>query len=87
MSHYSSLIYCIFSPIKISWNLGPWIENLFISEYMNKPLSFFNGLIPLFIQWIDTDILSKQEAININTFLTKELRKDVLYVAISQVRT
>ena len=54
---------------------------------MNKPLSFFNGLIPLFIQWIDTDILSKQDAVDINTFLTKELRKDVLYVAISQVST
>ena len=30
---------------------GPWIENYFISYFMIKPLSFFNGLVPLFIQW------------------------------------
>ena len=64
---------------------GPWIENIFISKYMDKPLSFFNGLIPIFIQWIDTDIASKVDAIDINIFLTKELRKNVLYVAVSQV--
>ena len=52
---------------------------------MDKPLSFFNGLIPIFIQWIDTDIASKVDAIDINIFLTKELRKNVLYVAVSQV--
>ena len=23
---------------------GPWIENIFISHYIDKPLSFFNGI-------------------------------------------
>ena len=52
---------------------------------MHKPLSFFNGLIPIFIQWIDTDIHSKSDAVRINQFLKKELRSNVLYLAISQV--
>jgi len=30
---------------------GPWIENYFIATFQNKDLSFFGGLIPLFIQW------------------------------------
>ena len=64
---------------------GPWLENLFIYNYMHKPLSFFNGLIPIFIQWIDTDIQSKSDAVRINQFLKKELRSNVLYLAISQV--
>jgi hypothetical protein len=63
---------------------GPWIENLFISNYIDKPLSFFNGLIPIFIQWIDTDIASKRDARDINTFLKEVLKPDVLYFAVSQ---
>jgi hypothetical protein len=51
---------------------------------MNKPLSFFNGLIPIFIQWIDTDIASKKDARDINTFLKEALKPDVLYFAVSQ---
>ena len=26
---------------------GPWIENHYISHFMHKPLSYFNGLVPL----------------------------------------
>ena len=64
---------------------GPWIENIFIANYLKKPLSFFGGFIPLFVQWVDTDIVSKEEYTAINVFLKKELRPDVIYLAISQV--
>ena len=63
---------------------GPWIENIFIQNYMHKPLSFFNGLIPLFVQWIDTDIASKQDFADLNALLTEILRPNVLYMAVSQ---
>ena len=52
---------------------------------MKKPLSFFRGFVPLFVQWVDTDIVSKKEYVAINEFLKKELRPDVIYLAISQV--
>ena len=30
---------------------GPWLEDMFIKQFCcNKPLSFFGGLIPLFVQ-------------------------------------
>ena len=29
---------------------GPWIENYFISHFIEKPLHYFGGMIPLFIQ-------------------------------------
>ena len=35
---------------------GPWIENHFIQHFMSKPLSYFNGLIPLFVQWVDIHV-------------------------------
>ena len=35
---------------------GPWIENLFIDKFIGKPLSYFGGLIPLFIQWTDIHV-------------------------------
>lgn len=63
---------------------GPWIENLFIKSYMEKPLSFYNGLIPLFAQWIDTDLASKKDFDDLNALLTEVLRPNVLYVAVSQ---
>jgi hypothetical protein len=63
---------------------GPWLENLWISEYMKKPLSFFNGFIPLFIQWIDSQILRGQAFNYIHNELLHLLRPDVVYLAISQ---
>ena len=37
---------------------GPWLENHFISHFINKPLSYFSGLVPLFIQWTDLHVKS-----------------------------
>jgi hypothetical protein len=63
---------------------GPWVENLFISKYKEKPLSFFNGFIPIFVQWIDTQILRGRHFDNIHAELNAIIRPDVLYIAISQ---
>lgn len=40
----------------ISGYFGPWIENIFIDTFIEKPLSFFHGMIPLFIQWTDIHV-------------------------------
>ena len=31
---------------------GPWIENLYVEKFLPKPLASFNGLIPLFVQFV-----------------------------------
>jgi hypothetical protein len=61
---------------------GPWIENHFITAFIDKPLSYFNGLIPLFVQWIDNHLLNKLKEIEAE--LNKILRKDIIYFAVSQ---
>ena len=71
-------------------------ENHYIKNFIDKDLSYFNGFIPLFIQWTDLHVahMSRSEprynGINIpdhNDFLKKMiglLRTDVLYLAVSQ---
>ena len=70
---------------------GPWIENHYIEKFVDKPLSYFSGLIPLFIQFVDihvNDFLHRHK--NHPTYddiyhvLDKVLRHDVLYLAVSQ---
>lgn len=63
---------------------GPWIENIFISKFKSSPLHHFNGLIPLFVQWIDTQILRGRYFTAILEKLNTLLRPNVLYIAISQ---
>lgn len=63
---------------------GPWIENIFISTYMDKPLTYFQGFIPLFLQWIDTQISGNRHFEAIHNELNKLLRPNVLYLAVSQ---
>ena len=76
---------------------GPWIENLFIEHFIGKPLSYFNGMIPLFIQWTDMhvhEILYKNDT-KLDQYHTRLyqsmiidlesfIRDDVLYVTICQ---
>ena len=67
---------------------GMWIENLFIKSFIDKPFEYFNGLIPLFVQWSDYNIFhhygdGKNEE-EIFKPLANLLRKDVIYVAVSQ---
>lgn len=63
---------------------GPWIENIFIEQFLDRPLSYFNGFIPIFIQWIDVQLLGGRHFDNIKNQLSAILRPNVLYLAISQ---
>jgi hypothetical protein len=72
---------------------GPWLENLWIEKFLLKPLSFFGGLIPIFVQWTDMHVSFMKKALLKNgrqqwddtvDFLATHLRKDVLYVMVSQ---
>jgi hypothetical protein len=71
---------------------GPWIEDYFIDYFINQPLSYFNGFIPLFIQWTDIHCLDfepkKSKAIplfkDLNSLLKQILRPDVLYLLVTQ---
>ena len=64
---------------------GPWVENIFIANYSQRPLSFFRGFIPIFVQWIDTQILRGRHFDNLHHVLNGVLRPNVLYLAVSQV--
>lgn len=63
---------------------GPWIENMFISKFMSVPLHKYRGVIPIFVQWIDSQILRGRLFNNILNELNKVLRPNVIYLAISQ---
>ena len=67
---------------------GPWIENVFIDHFISKPLEFFNGLIPLFVQWIDHEIVmksrNKKEANELYFDLSSLLRPNVPYFLVTQ---
>jgi len=67
---------------------GPWIENLWIERFMNKSLSTFGSFIPLFVQWVDTEIFGHQVSHSyfddLHALLNIHLRPDVIYVTLSQ---
>lgn len=63
---------------------GPWLENIFITKFKDLPLHKFNGLIPIFIQWIDSQILRGRLFDNILMTLSTVLRPNVIYLAVSQ---
>lgn len=61
---------------------GPWIENIFISTFLDRPFTYFRGIFPLFIPW--TDLAVDKRLLEVNRFLTPHLRSDVLYMAVVQ---
>lgn len=71
---------------------GPWIENHFLSHFMTKPFEYFNGLVPLFVQWVDirtNQILNRRlPGIPLYDTLLRQLRevlrRDVIYLVVSQ---
>jgi len=63
---------------------GPWLENIFIQRFLDKPLSYFNGFIPIFIQWIDGQILRGHHFDNVHKALNQHLRSGVTYLAVSR---
>ena len=40
---------------------GLWIENHFIAAFRHRPLAYFGGLVPLFVQWVDYALVLKDE--------------------------
>jgi len=75
------------------WNdyKGPWIENIFISHFINSSLSTFGGLIPLFVQWTDIHVnhfetknASIPRFVDLPDNIAKLLRDDVIYFTVSQ---
>ena len=91
--HYIELLN-ITAPLRnvsMSWYAGyhgPWLENAFINEFCcDKPLSYFGGLVPLFVQWTDLWHLYKGEGWQLHPVgkqLFSKLRKDVIYLVVSQ---
>lgn len=76
---------------------GPWIENHFIRTFMGKPLEYFGGMVPLFIQWTDihvyelaTPVDRRNKSIPLYNGgkmfadIARLLRKDIVYAAVSQ---
>jgi hypothetical protein len=78
---------------------GPWIENHIIQKYKDKPLSYFRGLIPIFVQWVDIHVMSLNDTLKADSsslkisqqthgqipqIMQRLLRPDVLYVTVTQ---
>ena len=71
---------------------GPWMEDVFIATFCcDKPLSYFGGYIPLFVQW--TDLFHVDQDKNYTPTWYRQdysskffsmLRKDVVYLAVVQ---
>jgi hypothetical protein len=61
---------------------GPWIENYFIDAFIGKQLSFFNGMIPLFVQWVD--VMVAGDWAKVVKLMVEILRPDVLYFTVCQ---
>jgi hypothetical protein len=70
------------STIEYAGYKGPWAENLFLEKYYDKPLHFFNGLIPLFVQWLDFQVRTDYNYVAyIIAELKEVIRPNVLYFA------
>lgn len=63
---------------------GPWVENIFISHFENKPLEDFHGIFPLFVPWVDNQKMTEQIWKEIMDALSSVLRPNVIYLAVSQ---
>jgi hypothetical protein len=61
---------------------GPWIENIWIREFGNRSLYYFQGMVPLFFNWVDVYLVNKLPSMAAE--LTNILRPNVLYVTVSQ---
>lgn len=61
---------------------GPWIENVWINHFKDKPLAYFRGLFPIFLNWIDSEIVKDMPAMI--TALQSVIRKDCIYITVSQ---
>ena len=75
------------------------VENHYINYFMDKPFEYFNGFVPLFIQWVDLHAheielidlpadhprnTSIPSMATLMTALKDWLRTDVIYLVVSQ---
>ena len=63
---------------------GPWIEALFIERFISRPLEFFKGMFPIFVQWIENDHATRGTYNTLFDDLKRVLRRNVIYVIVSQ---
>lgn len=63
---------------------GPWIENHFINHFESQPVENFNGVVPLFVPWVDNQRNGEKIWNEIMQALKSVLRSDVIYLAVSQ---
>ncbi len=61
---------------------GPWVENIWYSHFNASSIENFGGMIPLFFNWVDTQI--KGELDVMIDELRKVLRPNVIYITVSQ---
>lgn len=61
---------------------GPWVENIWIEYFGNKPLTYFRGLFPIFLNWVDSDI--GKDMPHMIAALRPVIRKDCLYITVAQ---
>ncbi len=102
-SHYHDLLNKtkIFRDIYIhkhAYYFGPWIENYWINNFIDKPLSYFSGVVPLFIQWTDIHVHDFSDNKTAGTYtgpyipehqkmaelISPLLRSDVVYITVIQ---
>ncbi len=79
------------SPIQLSGNENqePYIEKRFIDTFSRNNLTYFGGMVPLFVQWTDYQQLHKNESVKHDEHIMfreilKYMRPDVLYVTVAQ---
>ena len=71
-------------PHKINGIRGEWLEQHWIKQFSQLPLSEFGGYVPLFVQWADYYVhYSNHYNEKILDKIVPVLRKDVLYVTVS----
>lgn len=89
-SHYQTILsltakYRVFPYHKFETYTGPWIENYFINRFIDKPIQYFGGIIPLFVQWSDySSAVGDWDRTTLFDDLKRVLRRDVIYCLVSQ---
>ncbi len=71
----------------LNWNGygGPWMENVFNKHFGDKPITYFRGIFPIFIQWLDLQVASGSRKLynEMIADFDRVLRPDCLYLAVT----
>jgi hypothetical protein len=63
---------------------GPWVENVWIATFAQRPLAEFYPYVPLFVPWTDVWKAGAASYGDLAALLGGMLRPDVAYVTVSQ---